>query len=159
MIDCPRHGVLLHGTQCVGCDCGRSRFATGGFVSASAEAPRIFPDDRRWVRPERVSGFDPGNPGGDKTAYVRFTVDPPYSFTVDDIELHDVDPRITERLAEQMRRHRERMDEAIFNDLFRNQWRHPEAKWGAPPRQNAVEIITDPADRRGFDARPVGVPR
>lgn len=49
------------------------------------------------------------------------------------------------------------MEDAI---LGRKRWHHAgdsrSRHWGRAPYRQPIEIITDPADRRGFDAKRIG---
>jgi hypothetical protein len=146
VIKCGKTGAtLLYGTKCVGCDCQLARFADGGFVR----------DEPGTVR---VMGFDLAS-GPDKAATVHARVGKDYSFVIDDIELMEVNPRIAEQIADIARRQREAIEDAI---LGRKRWEHAgdarprSSHWGGAPHRQPYEIITDPADRRGFDAKPIG---
>lgn len=145
MIKCGKTGAtLLYGTKCVGCDCYR----------ALREAERL-------ASHVEVVGFDVTSHADQVVKIGR-----DYRYTIDDIELHEVDPRASERWDEQIRRHRERMEEALRASLFVSDppWHfncrstvNPRWDDGEPfPYDPKVEVITDPADGRGFDARRVG---
>lgn len=121
---CPRHGRLLYGDSCVGCDCG-----------GPSRPPRPF------LRPAldeiRIEHIDLGSMG-----------------------------RFSEQMNEAIRAHaktaRERLDEEIlrtyrWNPAMDERVRQGHA-WGAPPNSNPIEVITDPNDLRGLDARPARVP-
>lgn len=150
MIKCGRSGAtLLYGTKCVGCDCHLARFHDGGFVR----------DDPGTVR---VMGFDLASKP-DQTVHIR--VSDRYEFSVEDIERASAS--ITRETEAHLRREAERrsraMDAEILRTLHGQRWEpgmdartRPSHAWGAPPRSHAVEIITDPADRRGLDAKPIG---
>lgn len=76
-------------------------------------------------------------------------------------ELARCSPELTRQAEEAIRRaalERQRQrDEEMWRDLVgRARPFVSDPPWGAPPRRNAVEVITDPSDRRGFDARRVG---
>lgn len=146
MIRCGKTGAaLLYGTKCVGCDCQLAGLADGGVIPPGTEAPRIM-------------GFDlSSGPDRSATAYVRVGKD--YGFVVEEIDLFGT---TSAEQAEAMARHQRRMDDAIwramnvppehFNCRSRMDPRYGDGTRWTPPAQ---EIITDPNDRRGFDARPV----
>lgn len=147
MIDCPRHGRLLYGTKCTDCDCLLARFHDGGVIPKGAVH----------------MGFDLAS-GPDKTATAkvrRERVGDSYEFTVEEIDLMGT---VSREHAEAMARHQRRVEEELARAIYGSGYANPFASrpdvtdppWGAPPRRNAVEIITDPADRRGFDAKLIG---
>lgn len=147
MIRCPKHGPLLYGTRCVGCDCQH----------ADLEPPTAFvPRAAGTVH----MGFDLAS-GPDKTATVKVSrerVGDSYEFTVEEIDLMGT---VSRDHAEAMARHQRRMDEAIWRAMnvppeHFNCRSTVHETWGAPPHRNGVEIITDPADRRGVNAKRVG---
>lgn len=136
MIECPRHGRLLYGTKCTDCDCRLARFHDGGVIPKGTVH----------------MGFDLAS-GPDKTATIRMQkVSDRYEFSMEDIERASAS--ITREAEAHLRRETERrrraMDEEILRAMYGRQ------AWGPPPNRNAVEIITDPADRRGLDAKRVG---
>ncbi|APZ81780.1 hypothetical protein vBEliSR6L_15 [Erythrobacter phage vB_EliS_R6L] len=143
MIRCGKTGAtILYGTKCAGCDCERADPLPAG----------------------RVMGFDLAS-GPDHTATAtisRQRVGDSYEFRVEDIELFATTSR---EQAERMAGWQRKMDEAIwrsinvppehFNCRSRMDPRYGNGTAWTPPAQ---EIITDPNDRRGMDARPVRVP-
>lgn len=176
MIKCGRTGAtLLYGTKCVGCDCGIDAPEQSTFIR-DALAGIGKPVGPLPVG-ERI-GFDVSS-GPEKTASAtisRHRVSDRYEYRVEDIEAAthpDLERLIREGEAHmsEMRRRRE----AAFH---RAMWGlGVDAPWGfeAPPRHTncrsrvdprnadgtawtppAQEIITDPADRRGLDAKPIG---
>lgn len=137
MIRCGRNGaVLLYGTKCVGCDCQLAGFADGGTIPRDAEAPRFF-------------GVDLAS-GPDRTATARVRMHRDYGFTIEEIDFPNVTSKAT---AEAMARHQRRVEEELARAIYGSGYANPFARRDARP---GVEIITDPNDRRGFDARRVG---
>lgn len=144
MIECPRHGQLLYGTKCTDCDCRLARFHDGGVIPKGTVH----------------MGFDLAS-GPDKTASVKVSrqrVGDSYEFTVEEIDLMGT---ISRDHAEAMARHQRRMDEAIWRAMnvppeHFNCRSTVHETWGALPHRNGVEIITDPADQRGVNAKRVG---
>lgn len=149
MIDCPRHGALLYGTHCIGCDCQH----------ADLEPPAAF-IPRRDAGTVHM-GFDLAS-GPDKTVHIR--VSDRYEFSMEDIERASAS--ITREAEAHLRREAERrrraMDEEILRAMAGKRWEHAgdarprSSHWGGAPHRQPYEIITDPADRRGFDAKPIG---
>lgn len=130
------HGTILYGTSCVRCERG--------------EFPRA-----------EVMGFDMGS--GDETVFARVGMKNGH-FTVEDILAHD-DPAVRDYVNGNKDRMRAKAKE--FEDILREAARDSEFVWRhatnsrarsnhyrpPPPR---VEIITDPLDQRGVNARRVG---
>ncbi len=134
MIRCGKTGaVLLYGTKCVGCDCGR---VDGKAALDDAISRTIF-------------GVDLAS-GPDRTATARVRVHRDYGFTVEEIDFPNVTSKAT---AEAMARHQRRVEEELVRAIYGSGYANPFARREARP---GVEIITDPNDRRGFDARPIG---
>lgn len=144
MIRCPKHGPLLYGTRCVGCDCQH----------ADLEPPTAFiPRAAGTVH----MGFDLAS-GPDKTATYRIErVGDEFRYTIDDIEFTEMPIGTADMFAEFARKERERVWRAMNMPPEHFNCRSTvHETWGAPPHRNGVEIITDPADQRGVNAKRVG---
>lgn len=142
MTDCPRHGRLLYGTHCTDCDCGRA------------------------LPIGRVTGFDVSSgPDYSAVASARW-IDERYEYRVEVIEaLRPEINRVMEEQAEMIRRasrifHHEWGTDHRFDfhsrrcricNLAERDWMN-----GGHPPCGAPELITDPQDPRGIDARRIG---
>ena len=158
MMLCGKTGaVLLYGTKCAGCDCGGGR--------SLDELERISPRMTREAKahldrhpPGTVHmGFDLASKPDKSASYRIHRVGDEYSYFVDDIEFMEMPSGVAEQMAEFARRQREAMEDAI---LGHKRWQHAgdsrSRHWGRAPYRQPIEIITDPADRRGFDAKRIG---
>jgi hypothetical protein len=91
--------------------------------------------------------------GPDQTAHIRAQrVGDRYEFRVEDVEFLQPDGDEIGRIFEMMGRHRHRMEEVLG---VREPWRHTRRSY-ARPQVEPAEIITDPADTRGLNAKPIG---
>jgi hypothetical protein len=129
-----RHGAILYGTSCLTCE-REAQTATGQG------------EQERWA-----SGWDLGAPGGDKTAYARATRQQDgfameWVFMTEDLRSPDLKREQYEEFVAEMREHSRRIEDRIRESIRRA----GSAPWPTP-RQ---EVISDPNDRRGLDARPV----
>lgn len=160
-----RHGLILYGHTCAVCE--REALTTTGqgaqwhwFEAWSREfdAGSSILFESPPCKPF-ATGFDRGAPGGDKTAYATYTVGKRYEFTVEDLEAADLDPRTSRRFEEMMRRHEERIAEAMgINGSF---WRPNASKWRsdawvADPPWGRDEYHTRDEARRRFHAERKG---
>lgn len=148
MIRCGKTGAtLLYGTKCAHCDCHLSRFADGGIIPQDTDAPRMM-------------GFDTASEPDRSVAYRIHLVDDELRYTFNDIEIDmlDLNTRQADQMTDFIKRHHEEIERAMYG----KRWEHaadPRPRrdhWGPPPHRQAVEIITDPSDRRGFDAKRIG---
>jgi hypothetical protein len=163
MITCPRHGVLLHGTQCVGCDC----------PNADAESRPAFVRNAIAGAKVPAMGFDLAS-RPDMTARVKAQkIGGTFHYSADELDealgpgLASHIERMAREQADFVRRYRDRVARSMrvppehFNcrstiwESARDA-RPRSSHWGGAPHRKAVEIISDPADPRGMDARRVG---
>lgn len=158
MIRCPKHGPLLYGTRCVGCDCQHADLEPpAGFVPGTVHM-----------------GFDLAS-GPDKSAHIRATkVAGKFQYSAEELEemIGDSVGRMAREQADFVRRYRERVEEDILRGY---RWEHASDPRPRPAHWNCrctinprygdgepfaydpnVEIITDPADQRGVNAKRVG---
>lgn len=150
---CCSHGLILYGSKCLRCE-------RGDII-----------DPNLTELGKHVSGFDTAS-GPDRTATGRYQrVGDEMRFTVDDIKVdYDWRDKVERRTREaingnhaRMREMAERMEEALRRTMWppehfncRSTIIDPPWDWGGPPRAHAIEVITDPLDQRGVNARRVG---
>lgn len=138
MIKCGKTGAtLLYGTKCAGCDCQLARFHDGGVIPKGTVH----------------MGFDLAS-GPDMTVHGRYG--DRYEFRMEDIERASA--TMTREAEAHLRREAARRNRAMEEEFLRTYQRHSRTAWTMddPGFRPGVEIITDPADRRGFDAKPIG---
>lgn len=77
-----------------------------------------------------------------------------YRFSTEELKrgMADLDPAMMAYVRSRMRAHEDRMME----DLLRAAASPSGSPFGAPPYARPVEVITDPLDTRGLNARRVG---
>lgn len=145
------HGVILHGTKCINCE--------RGDIPDTLTAHERAAGSRRFM-------FDTAS-GPDRTVTGTYQrVGDTMRFTVDDIETDyswrdEVERRTKaahEKINEALRRSAGGRDYYTVPPFV---WPHSkgdprprDGHWG--PRSRAPEIITDPLDQRGVNARRVG---
>lgn len=174
---CCAHGVILYGNRCVQCERGdlpkpRSFIADAVRTAMAGK----FHDGGFIPKSLRATGFDTAS-GPDRTATGTYQrVGDTMRFTVDDLKSEYVMSNDRAREAreaingndEQMAKIKRRADEMLrrmYTPFITDppyHWEHradPRPRdhhWGGPPRSRAVEVITDPLDQRGVNARRVG---
>lgn len=150
------HGVILHGTKCINCE--------RGDIPDTLTAHERAAGSRRFM-------FDTAS-GPDRTATGTYQrVGDEMRFTVDDIKVdYDWREKVERRTREaingnhaRMCEMADRMEEALRRTMWppehfncRSTVTDPPWDWGGPPRSRAIEVITDPLDQRGVNARRVG---
>lgn len=176
---CCAHGTILHGMRCVRCERGdlpESRSFVHDVMRAVRQ-PGGFSDGGMF-------GFDLGKPGGDQTAFVRGQrVGERIEWTADDLKTawHSPLNGNSEAMDEIRRRYDEAarrvMDESLRRSAGgRDYYTAPpfncrsrvDPMWGdgtpmtedeadlVNGRYRGAEVITDPLDQRGVNARRVG---
>ena len=153
---CCSHGVILYGSKCLRCE-------RGDIIDPNL---RDFDTSQRF-HSGGVIGVDLAS-GPDRTATGTYQrVGETMRFTVDDLKNeYVVSAKVAEAMARRaMNGDRARMDamHERINEGLRKRWEHMrgdprprESHWGGPPRSRVPEIITDPLDQRGVNARRVG---